>query len=216
MLNQEEIEIGLEDLEALKSIFKLFLVFINKFPIKKPKFNIDRFRKKLADFEQKLHQNEKITNIEFVNLLDKLKTTIQKVVWPELLYIVGWHGGIIINDIGFCEFDNPNYSLGRLLETMQIAVNHQMPYNLEVAVSCLKWLNEKFPEKYEEFLNLYKQGKCEIINPSYSQPYSLIIGPESNLKHFEYGLKHLKKFGLDSNIYYCSESSIHPQIPQIL
>ena len=216
MLNTEQNEIRLEDIKALNSIFDLFLTFINKFPIKKPRFNSDKFRGKLDDIEQKFHQNEKITRKEFVNQLNKLKSTIHKVVVPELLYIIGWHGGIIINDIGFCEFDNPSYSLDRLLKSIRLAIDNQMPYNLEVAVSCLEWLNERYPENFEEFLNLFKQGKCEIINPSYSQPYNLIIGPESNLKHFEYGLKNLRKIGLDSNMYYCSESSIHPQIPQIL
>ena len=216
MLNTEQNEIRLEDIKALNSIFDLFLTFINKFPIKKPRFNSDKFRGKLDDIEQKFHQNEKITRKEFVNQLNKLKSTIHKVVVPELLYIIGWHGGIIINDIGFCEFDNPSYSLDRLLKSIRLAIDSQMPYNLEVAVSCLEWLNKRYPENFEEFLNLFKQGKCEIINPSYSQPYNLIIGPESNLKHFEYGLKNLRKIGLDSNMYYCSESSIHPQIPQIL
>lgn len=216
MINNELNGINLEDINALKSIFDLFLIFINKFPVRKPKFNSDKFRGKLEDIEHKFHQNEEITRKEFVNLLNKLKSTIHKVIVPELIYIVGQHGGIIINDIGFCEFDNPSYSLNRLLKNMRIAIDNQIPYNLEVAVSCLEWLNERYPEKFEEFLNLFKQGKCEIINPSYSQPYSLIIGPESNLKHFEYGLKNLKKIGLDSNMYYCSESSIHPQIPQIL
>ena len=216
MINNERNGINLEDINALKSIFDLFLIFINKFPVRKPKFNSDKFRGKLEDIEHKFHQNEEITRKEFVNLLNKLRSTIHKVIVPELIYIVGQHGGIIINDIGFCEFDNPSYSLNRLLKNMRIAIDNQIPYNLEVAVSCLEWLNERYPEKFEEFLNLFKQGKCEIINPSYSQPYSLIIGPESNLKHFEYGLKNLKKIGLDSNMYYCSESSIHPQIPQIL
>ncbi|NVM16684.1 MAG: hypothetical protein HWN80_03140 [Candidatus Lokiarchaeota archaeon] len=216
MLYNKQKEISLEDIKALKSIFELFLIFINKFPIKKPKFNFVRFKRKLDDIEHRFLQNKEITDKEFVNLLDKLKSTIQKVVIPELVYIIGWHGGIIINDIGFCEFDDPSYSLDRILKSMRLALDNQMPYNLEVAVSCLKWLNEREPRNFEEFLNLFKQGKCEIINPSYSQPYSLIIGQESNLKHFEYGLKNLKKVGLDSNMYYCSENSIHPQIPQIL
>lgn len=209
-------ELDLKDIESLNSIFDLFLVFINKFPVRKPKFNTDRFKKKIEEIKQKFHRNEEITKKEFLNLLEKLRSTIRKVVIPELLYIVGWHGGIIIDEIGFCEFDDPSYSMDRLIENMRLAIENQMPYNLEVAVSCLKWLNQRYPEKFEDFLNLFKKGKSEIINPSYSQPYNLIIGPESNIKHFEYGIKYLKTVGLKPNVYYFSESSIHPQIPQIL
>ncbi|MFX0077014.1 MAG: hypothetical protein ACFE96_16325, partial [Candidatus Hermodarchaeota archaeon] len=215
-MKNEQMEIDLKDIESLESIFNLFLTFINKFPVRKPKFNINRFRKKIEDLKLRHHQNEKIEYKEYLSLLEKIKSTIQKVVLPEILYIVGWHGGIIINDIGFCEFDDPSYAMDRLIENMRLSIENQMPFNLEVAINCLKWLYQKYSERFEEFLDLFKKGKSEIINPSYSQPYNLIIGPESNLKHFEFGLKYLKDIELESNAYYYSESSIHPQIPQIL
>ena len=99
---------------------------------------------------------------------------------------------------------------------MQLAIETNMPYNIEIATSCLEWLDKNYPNKIKEFLSIFKRGRFEIINPSYSQPYNLLIGPESNIKQFEYGLNILKRLGLSSNIFYCSESSIHPQIPQIL
>lgn len=215
-MHDELKKVDLEDIKALKVVFDLFLSFLNKFSVRKPRFNINRFSKKVKEIEFKFHQNEKITIKEYMYILDKLRVVIQKEIEPELLYILGWHGGIIINEIGFCEFDDPNYALDRLIESVRIAVENRMHYNLEVAGSCLKWLNQRFPEKFECFLNLFKRGKSEIINPSFSQPYNLVIGPESNLKHFEYGLRNLKTLGLDSHSFYCSESSIHPQIPQIL
>lgn len=215
-MSDEQIEISIADIEALKSVFELFFTFLNKFPVRKPKFNSDRFKRKIEELELKYHKKEEIAYRDFINLLNKLKSTIQKVVEPEMLYIVGWHGGIIIDKIGFCEFDDPRYAMDRLTENIRIAIENEMPYNLEVAGSCLKWLNQRYPVKFKKFLDLFKLAKSEIINPSYSQPYNLIIGPESNIKHFEFGLRNLKELGLISHSYYFSESSIHPQIPQIL
>ncbi|NHJ22619.1 MAG: hypothetical protein EAX91_16855, partial [Candidatus Lokiarchaeota archaeon] len=215
-MSDEQIEISLVDIEALKSVFELFSTFLNKFPVRKPKFNIDRFRRKIEELEHKYHKKEESVYKDFINLLNKLKLTIQKVVEPEMLYIVGWHGGIVIDEIGFCEFDDPKYAMDRLIENIRIAIENEMPYNLEVVGSCLRWLNKRYPYNFKKFLDLFEQGKSEIINPSYSQPYNLIIGPESNIKHFEFGLRNLKELGLDSHSFYCSESSVHPQLPQIL
>ncbi|GAH07619.1 unnamed protein product, partial [marine sediment metagenome] len=131
-------------------------------------------------------------------------------------YIFGGHGGVIINNIGFCEFDSPEFAMKRLIERMKLAIKTRMPYNIEVALCCFEWLKNQYPNKISEFIKRFKQGRFEIINPSYSQPYNLIIGEESNIKQFEYGLKVLNELGLDCRIYYCSEVSLHPQIPQIL
>lgn len=99
---------------------------------------------------------------------------------------------------------------------MKLALETNMPYNIEVTTSCLEWLKNKNSEEISEFLRLFNLGKFELINPTYSQPYNLIIGPESNIKQFEYGFNVLKELGLNCKIYYCSECSLHPQIPQIL
>jgi len=130
----------------------------------------------------------------------------------DTFFITGAQSRVIINNIGFCEFDSPGYAIDILLRKIQLAITTNMPYNLEFAVYYLEWLSRNSPDKFSEFLKLYNLRKFEILNPTYSQPYNLVIGPESNMKQFEYGLKILNKLGLDSNIYYCSESSIHPQI----
>ncbi|MFX1443757.1 MAG: hypothetical protein ACFFHV_10115, partial [Promethearchaeota archaeon] len=122
----------------------------------------------------------------------------------------------IINDIGFCEFDSPKFALDRLIDRMKMAIETNMPYDIEIAICCFEWLKYHFPKEMAQFLDLFNKGRFEIINPSYSQPYNLIIGEESNIKQFEFGLKVLNHLGLSCNNYYCSEVSLHPQIPQIL
>jgi len=202
-----------EDIRALDAIIDLVEEFVEKNIIRKKKANFKKIREKFNNLKNT--EEEKQLKL-FQNILTKLFSIIKRDVLPNTYFIIGGHGGIIINDIGFCEFDSPSLAIEDLLKKMQLAIETNMPYNIEIATSCLEWLDKNYPNKIKEFLSIFKRGRFEIINPSYSQPYNLLIGPESNIKQFEYGLNILKRLGLSSNIFYCSESSIHPQIPQIL
>ena len=205
---------NLENLIALGKIVDLIEEFTEKNIIRKKKVNFDKIRLKIENLKG-IDKEENHLHV-FNSILKKLKLLIKREVLPNIFFIFGAHGGVIINNIGFCEFDSPKYALDTLIQQMQLAFTTNMPYNLEIAICCLEWMNNKFPYKFSKFKDLFNSGRFEIINPTYSQPYNLIIGPESNLKQFEYGLKFLQSLGIKSPIYYCSESSLHPQIPQIL
>ncbi len=205
-----------QDLIALVKILELLKKFTDKNPIKKYKINYDRIREKINQLKTLKNLDKKSKEQSFYDILKKIRFIVRREFHPKIFFIVGGHGGVIIDDMGFCEFDSPNYAIDRLLEKMNLAIETKMPYNLEIAISCLEWLKKRFPEKISKFLELIKLGRLEIINPSYTQPYNLIISAESNIKQFEYGLKVLKELGIKCNNYYCSESALHPQIPQIL
>ena len=203
-----------EDVSALKKVINLIKEFSEKNIIKKKKFNFSKLIDKVESINafSDLKEKERVFN----RVLQKLKVIIQQDLHIPLFFLVGAHGGVIIEDYGFCEFDSPEYALSILIKRMELAINTNMPYNLEIATCCLEWLKLHSPSLISRFSELFNQGKFEIINPSYAQPYNLIISPESNIKQFIYGLKTLKDLDLPCNIFYCSESSIHPQIPQIL
>jgi hypothetical protein len=200
------------DVKALEKVLDLVKEFAKKNPIKRRKIKFDRVDKQVLE----LINNESSRKELFWKEIRKLKGICQREIRPQLYLIVGGHGGIIIDGVGYCEFDAPSFAIDRLLERMQLAVETNMPLNLEIAVSCLEWLNKHYPERITEFLELFKKGRFEILNPSYSQPYNLLIGPESNIKQFERGMRVLKQLGLPCDSYYCSEASLHPQIPQLL
>ncbi len=204
--------ITIHDITALEKIIDLVKNFSDKNPIRKEKINYEQMRKELNQIKPAETFDYKVFN----KVLKRIRAIITQEVHSDLFLISGGHGGIIIEDKGFCEFDSPKFAIQRLLDKMNLALETSMPYNLEIAMSCLEWLNRHYPETIAEFKRLFQRGRFEIINPTYSQPYNLIIGPESNIKQFEYGLRVLKQLGLDCNLYYCSEVSLHPQIPQIL
>ena len=212
----KEIDITVDDIKALYRVIDLVKSFSDKNPIRKRNINYDRLKKKLQPL---INGDKRITQPDsrvFFSVLKKLKSIIKQEVIPEIFFICGGHGGIIIDDIGFCEFDAPKFALNRLIDRMKLALKTGMPFNIEIAISCLEWLKNQHPKGISEFLELYHKGRFEIINPSYSQPYNLIIGAESNIKQYEYGIEELKQLRLDYNNFYASECSLHPQIPQIL
>ena len=202
-----------EDILALDSIIELVKDFLEKNPIMQVKVNFNKIKDKINGLKSKAKE-EKYKS--FRKILKKIELIIWKEIQPKIYHIIGGHGGIIINDMGFCEFDDPQFALRRLTERLKLAIETKMPYHIEIAVFCLEWLKNHYSETFSEFIKYFRKGRIEIINPSYSQPYNLIIGEESNIKQFEYGLKALNLLGLDCKIYYCSEVSYHPQIPQIL
>ena len=205
-------EVKSEDIRALEKIIDQIKNFSDKNLISKKKINFERIRSML----KKMYPKIKSRDERFQKILRKLKSIIKREIYPQIFFIVGGHGGIIIDGIGFCEFDSPKFALDRLLDKMRLAIETGMPYNIEVAMCCLEWLNDNHPELIEEFKRVFNLGRFEVINSTYSQPYSLLIGPESNVKQFEYGMKVLEQLGLNCKIYWASESSLHPQIPQLL
>ncbi|MHA1272267.1 MAG: hypothetical protein ACTSQP_12480 [Promethearchaeota archaeon] len=203
-----------EDINALSNVIKLIKDFYENLLLSFKKNDLKRIYK---NFEALISaKTDNTQEILFKKIINQLNKIISRNISPEIYYIIGLHGGIIIDDIGFCEFDSPEYVLDILIKKLEIAIKNNIPLNLEIAVSCFEWLKNHYPKKFSELLNKVRDGKIELINPSYAQPYNLIIGPESNIKHFEFGLRALKKMGLKCHIFYCSEASYHPQIPQIL
>ncbi|TFF93924.1 MAG: hypothetical protein EU544_05190 [Promethearchaeota archaeon] len=201
-------------LDAVEKIIDLAEEFSQNILIQKKEPSFEKYKTRIQEI--RASDNEKQREKKFKKILRRLKRHITRELKLDLYYIFGAHGGIIIDDVGFCEFDSPKYAFDILLDRMQLALDTSMPYNLEIASYCLEWIQDHYPQKMKQFLDLYKKGNFEIINPSYAQPYNLIIGCESNIKHFEYGLKVLNQLGIKPDIFYCSESSLHPQIPQIL
>lgn len=209
-------EISSRDIAALRSVLILAKRFFEKILIKKRKNNLKRIEKDLDELESIRDQENNGSLKKYKKILRKIKKGIKNEISSRIFFLLAHHGGIIINDMGFCEFDIPKYALDKLLEKMKLALENNMPLNLEIAVSCLEKLNNDYPEEFSKFKEIYYNGRFQIINPAYSLPYNLIIGSESNIKQIELGLNTLNKIGLDCNIFYASESSVHPQIPQIL
>ncbi|MFX0026613.1 MAG: hypothetical protein ACFE8M_09350, partial [Candidatus Hermodarchaeota archaeon] len=131
---------NLEDIIALDKIFNLVKEFLEKSVIRKIRVNYNKIKKNIELLKSlKGKYNQEAINI-FKKTLKKLNRLVNRELPLPIYYIFGAHGGVIINDIGFCEFDSPSYALDNLLNKMRLSIETNQPYNLEVAICCLEWL----------------------------------------------------------------------------
>ncbi len=214
-MKKKDAQLDSDDIRALHSVIDLVEEFLAKNSIRREGIDLAVMREEVGSLSGAAGGEDQSKERRFHEILDELVSLVGRELRVPVHFIVGGHGGIIIGDRGFCEFDVPTYAIDLLLDRMRLALRLDMPYNLEIAVCCLEWLGDRHPEKIAEFVRLFKRGRFEILNPTYSQPYSLIIGSESTIKQFEYGLRALRELDLQAAVYYSSEGSLHPQIPQI-
>jgi len=136
----------------------------------------------------------------------------------KIFILDGAHVALLYDDTGYCEFDFPEWA-NRVLEKLILdAFKYGIPIIFELSPSSLKFLVER---RYSDIVSLIKTGLekklVEIVNGTYNLPYLSIIGYESNIQQFYYGLKEFEKmFGVRPIIYAHTEYAIHPQLPQIL
>ena len=155
-MKNSDFEIISNDILVINSVIRLIKTFSDKNPIRKYKINYDKIEKKVKNLNKLMDTNDKSKYILLKSILRKLKLIIKQEIHSKIFYITGAHGGIIIDNIGFCEFDSPKFALNRLLDKMGLAVNTNMPYNLEIAICCLDWLKNNYNKKFLDFLKLFK------------------------------------------------------------
>jgi hypothetical protein len=211
----------LEDLEPsliiseIGNAYKLVEDFVLRNPLSKDKKTLESLRKRIEELNEIKEDRAQVKN-SVEKLLKKFQQIIKKEVIPEIYFMVGLHGGVIIDNHGYCEFDSPEFAMKRVNEKLKSAISLNFPYNVEIATSTLEWVNEHHPESTRQFVDLLTSGPFNFINNTYSQPYLLTVQPESNIKEFEFGLRACKKMNIPIVAYYGSEASVHPQLPQIL
>jgi hypothetical protein len=133
--------------------------------------------------------------------------------------LMGFHGAILFegDHSGYFEFDSPQMARDKIMRILELARATGVPLNLEFEVSSLEVLGARYPEIHTTIRQCMDAGITEIINTTYSHPYTLLIGDESNIRQFEYGGElHVELYQRKPEVYACSEFAYHPQIPQIL
>lgn len=83
-----------------------------------------------------------------------------------------------------------------------------------VGYEYLAW---KHPETFQKLKEAIEDGKIEIAAGTYTQPYPLFIGEESNIQQIIFGIKACERlFGVRPKLFWEEEFYFFPQLPQIL
>ncbi|MFX1445209.1 MAG: hypothetical protein ACFFHV_17485, partial [Promethearchaeota archaeon] len=115
-MENKNLRISNEEIQALDKIIGLVKDFIDKNPIIQIKFNFNRIKEKIVNLKNEVNTER---YHKFKKLLKRIESIVWKEIRPKIYHIFGGHGGVIINDIGFCEFDSPKFALDRLIDRMK-------------------------------------------------------------------------------------------------
>jgi hypothetical protein len=117
----------IEEFESFKAVLNLLSQFFNKILIKKGKFNKQRYLSKLEKVKEYLSEYKKKAKKRFLRIIESIRSKLDRDGIPKIFHLIGAHGGIIIKDIGFCEFDSPPFALQKLNEKLEFALKNEAP-----------------------------------------------------------------------------------------
>jgi len=87
----------------------------------------------------------------------------------------------------------------------------------EIGGSCWVSIGKNEPEYIDSLKPYLKDGSIEIVGGTWSEPLSLTISGEANIRQLLYGLEATQKcLGIDIDVYMNQEHGIYAQMPQIL
>jgi hypothetical protein len=156
---------------------------------------------------------EKILSVLF-SLLEKRRKEIVNIP----IYIMTMpHGGIIIENEGYAEYD----WLDAAAKVLNLLLDWTEKYGYRIAPDIGAGTLEEFvkvhPETVKRMKKLWDEGLIEFVNGTYSQPYMQLWPLWDQDKQFEIGLKTFTEiFGRRPTVYAAQEIAHHPALPDIL
>jgi hypothetical protein len=127
------------------------------------------------------------------------------------------HGGIIIENEGYAEYDWSDAAA----KVLNLLLDWTEKYGYRIAPDIGAGTLEEFvkvhPETVKRMKKLWDSGHLEFVNGTHSQPYMQVWPIWDQDKQFEIGLKtFMDIFGRRPTVYAAQEIAHHPALPDIL
>ncbi|MHA1821108.1 MAG: hypothetical protein ACTSVC_11585 [Promethearchaeota archaeon] len=169
-------------------------------------------------------------------IVREIKRIYEMILEDGKVYLLdGMHGGILFKDflgtenpnrywdnfkgfpVGFEEFDWPNFAMKTIINNLELAKNTNIPITTQIGLSTYESLNDFYPNFIQSMKNYFDTDVAELVDGSYSQPYDISQGAETNVREFLIGLETAERlFNRRPRVYVRQEFGYHPQLPQIL
>lgn len=178
----------------------------------------DEERRHVRQLKKDLHSVAKNGN-SLLTRHAEATAELARIVMPKPRFIVdGCHAGILFGDVGYEELDDPRMAMEKLFALLDLALSHDAGFSLDWGMSTLEEVSKLLPDDIERLRAVIEStDRIEIVNGSYSQPFPMTIGWESNIRQFEEGLRCADAIlGVRPRTYVAQEFGHHPQMPQIL
>ncbi len=147
----------------------------------------------------------------------KLAQIRQALVSMPVYYVDSLHGGIMYEQCGFVEFDYPEYVKDLYNMYLRLVDTRDYKFCVDIGVSSYDNLAIRYPHFIKKLAGYWAEGKIELVNGTYGQPYPQVFPLESNIRHFETGQRVMKElFGRRVTAFASQEFALAPQYPGIL
>ncbi|MBM3853573.1 MAG: hypothetical protein FJ399_10505, partial [Verrucomicrobia bacterium] len=150
---------------------------------------------------------------------------IRQSLTPVKPYFVrGWHGGLLTNRkvgseiVGYAEWGWPSFSMRWAEDRLRAAETQKTPTVNQVCGQTWDVIASFGLTELNRWKKASAAGLVETVKGMYSDAYLEVLGTESNLRQFEYGIKALALMGGESHTFALAydDFALHPQLPQIL
>ncbi len=136
----------------------------------------------------------------------------------------GWHGGVLDHStvdgevVGYAEWGWPSQTMKFIEERLSAAEGLGYKQTNEISGQTWDVIADYNLTDLGRWQAASEQGLIETVKGTYSDSYLEILGTESNIRQFEYGLRALRRIGADVRTYLraSDDFGFHPQVPQIL
>ncbi|HMP77645.1 MAG TPA: hypothetical protein PKE12_15225 [Kiritimatiellia bacterium] len=135
----------------------------------------------------------------------------------DLVFLEHPHIGILFEDKGFFEFEWPQGTHDMLRSYIEQVETRGYKVHLEAGADCWMNLAKRYPQLVKKLAALWKQGRIELTNGTYSLPYALLSPLSLQYRQFQVGAATFASvFGKRPHVYQCQENSFTPQMPELL
>ena len=139
-------------------------------------------------------------------------------------FVRGWHGGLLDDRVeggeivGYAEWGWPSWAMRWAEHRLHAAQQQSTPTVNQVCGNTWDLIADHGITDLARWRNASAAGLVETVKGMYSDAYLEVLGTESNLRQFEFGIRALARMGGKSQIFAIAydDFAFHPQLPQIL
>ncbi len=126
-------------------------------------------------------------------------------------FLSGYHDGFVR------PLEKPTDTMRIEMERVHSSLYRSYTSSWEIGANCWDRIVKNDPEYLTALKPYLQEGTIELVGGTWSEPLSLIVSAESNVRQFMYGLETIEQLlGVQVRVYMNQEHATFAQMPQLL